>query len=1083
MKISLPELAIRRPVTVVMTLVTLLALGAVASYRTPLEFLPKMDFPFVHCIIPYPGATPEQVENEVAIPAEGEFKTLSHLERISTMSDTNGCNVAMLFESDVDMALAMAEVRDRMERLKLRLPSDVDRLYLRRFSAEEMPIMVFSLFREEDEEEFAYLARNVLQPRLMRIDGVADVTVFGKPEREVIVEFDQNVLRSRNLALYQVISSLRASSLNVSVGELVEGTTKYYVRALGEFSRPEEIADLVIGPNALRLKDVAEVNYDIRQEPDRFAIDKKGGVFMLIQKESEANTVATCRAVAAELDRLDTDPVFQGVESFVFFNQGDIIESTLRKLLDAGKYGGLLALVVLFLFLRRIRPTLVVAFMIPASLVVAFVFMFFAGMTLNTITMTSLIISVGMLVDNSIVVVENIQRYNQLGLSPLESARRGASEVGLAITAATLTTAVVFIPVYYMETGRLNVFMRQFAAPLIVALLASLGLALTVIPLAAARMRPRRAARRQPVSDAPSSRLPEEVGAEGDEPRGRKRPPGRQWLRGRRFVRQLGHLIGEQHVLRATTAGYARSLAFVVRWRLAALLLIAALIALTIAVPFKKTKKQGMPRLDTRNVQIAVELDQNFDRAMANELFAQLEAQLDAQRDELGIKNVFVRHGAQGGQISVYLRKPEEYPPGVAPPYDTEEVLDILWQRFPARLPGAELKFSIAEAQGAGSVRVSLRMQGDDTRQLAQYAERFAALMEEIPNVSDVAADTQRAKQEIQLEIDESLATRAGVSPMIVARTVDFALRGIRLPYMKQQGKETPVWAQFREEDRETRANLDNVAVLGGLGRLVPLDQLVSAAKARSPQRIQRVNGKNLMNLSAATSGDDLNQVRRDLDQLIQNFEMDRGYTVEMGDQLAEMAEAITNIVMALALAVILVYILMSALFESCFLPVSILTTIPLAFVGVFWFMYLTNTPLDIVALIGCVLMVGIVVNNGIVIVDHINFLRRSGMARTDAIVQAGRDRLRPVLMTAITTILGCVPLAFGGGAGSSSITFQGLGRALIGGLTMGTLLTLLVVPLFYTLVDDFQQWAARFIADLLNLGKKGEKSAQTLGA
>ena len=339
MRLSLPEFSLHRPVTVIMVVVTLLGLGAVAWHKIPLEFFPKMNFPFIGCMIPYPGATPEQVEKEVAIPAEGEFRTIAHLERISTSSDANGCMVNMQFDSEADMGVATAEVRDRMERLKLRLPSEVERLTLRRWSSGDMPVMVFTLFRAGNDEEFAHLARTVLHPRLMRLDGVADVTIFGKPEREVLVEFDPNSLQSRRLGFYQVVSALRASSLNVSVGEFVDGQTKYYVRALDEFARPEEIADLVIGAHGARVKDVAEVGYKVREENETFSIDGKGGVFILVQKESEANTVATCAAVREELDRLKADPVFAGTETFVFLDQGELIRATLSSLVSAGKSG------------------------------------------------------------------------------------------------------------------------------------------------------------------------------------------------------------------------------------------------------------------------------------------------------------------------------------------------------------------------------------------------------------------------------------------------------------------------------------------------------------------------------------------------------------------------------------------------------------------------------------------------------------------------------------------------------------------------------------------------------------------------
>lgn len=1048
MKWSLPVLAMRRPVTVIMVVVTALGLGVIAWYRIPLEFIPKLDVPFIGCFIPYPGATPEQVENEIAIPAEGEFRTVSNLKKITTSSDSNGCMVRLNFDWDVDMAMATAEVRDRMERLKLKLPAEVDRLMLRRFSSNSLPIMAFTIFRAGDDEELAYRARTILQPRLMRIDGVAEVTVFGKPEREVVIEFDQNALRAHELSLYQVVGQLQSSSLNVSLGELVEGRTKYYVRVMGEFTLPEQMAELVIGHNALRLKDVAKVGYRTREVDEAYRIDQKGGVFMLVVKESEANTMKTCRAVAEELERIKEDPAFEGLDVFMFMDQSKMIGSALDGLVGAGQFGAVLSTIVLFLFLRRLLPTVVVALSIPSSLVVAFVYMFFTGMTLNIVTMASMIIAVGMLVDNSIVVMENIYRYRQLGVPVVESARRGATEVGMAITASTLTTVVVFIPIFYIESGEMAIYMRQFAGPVTASLLASLALALTVIPLAVGHMGQSRLLTRLRGNARIRSRLAPIASS----------APGR-WLG---FVRRI-------HLFKAILRVYQATLSWTIHRRPAAILLIAALCTLTILVPFKRVGIQKMPTVDTREVNIEVKLDQNYDMEMAEELFRKIQTVLDSQRDVLGIKNVFINYRATGGSVRAYLLQPEDLPEGGTFPYSTEQVLDILWKQLPERLPGAELRFSVAEA-GEGQTRgIALMMRGDDRGMLDNYAEQFKRFLSTVPNLSDVETDAERARDEMQVRIDEGLADEAGVSPMVVARSVDFALRGIRLPYMKQGGREVPVWAQFREEDRKTRANLENVTVMGQTGELIPLNRLVRLERAKSPQAIQRVNGKNVVTINAKVTGADMAQVRREIDARIAAFEMAPGYTIDLGDELMELGTNTANFITSLLLSIILIYIVMGSLFESYVLPLSILTCVPLAFIGVYWGMFITGTSMDTVAFIGCILMVGVVVNNGIVIVDHINRIRREGAGRSEAILRGGRDRLRPVMMTALTTILGCVPLALGGGVGSQ-VSFNSLGRALIGGMTTGTFLTLVVVPLFYTLIDDLRHWTLAYLADLKSL-------------
>ena len=1050
MRFSLPGFALKRPVTIVMISLSMLTVGGIAWFKMPLTFLPRVDRPVIGCHIPYPGGSPEQVEQQITIPVEGEFRTVPGLRRIRTTSDTDGCSVFMHFDLDVDMTLATAEVRDRMERLKLVLPDEVDRMLLQRFSSSSIPIMAFGLFRSGDMEEFAHLARTVIEPRISRVDGVANVDILSPvPQKEVLIEFDQDTLRSLSLGLPQVIATLQESSLNLSVGELTDGDRKFYVRAVGEYRRLEDVAGIVVAPTGLRLREVATVRYSSRDEAAHVSLDGKGGVILLVIKESEANTVATCEAVHAELERVLSEPIFDGVVPKLFFDQSALINRALRNLLMEGLYGGAMALAVLFFFLHRIRPTVIVALAIPTSLVVAFVFMFFLGMNLNLVTMVSMIIAVGMLVDNAIVVVENIIRRRQLGDGPEESAKRGATEVGLAIFAATATTWVVFVPMYYLETGRMSVFMKQLGLPLMVSLGGSLVIALTVIPLAMSRMTERQHA--NVFQDMEN------------------------WVTGAKS--RLGGAIGRVFALLArldfvqrTINAYSWGLGWTLRWRLAALGLLGCMIWLTLAVPVKRVGMRDLPKLDTREVTVDVDLEQNFDIAMARDLFALLEAKIEERRDELGIKNVLTVHGTGGGMIEVYLYTEDDGPRGENPPFDTEEVLGKLTDDLPARLPGAEIALSIADAGHSGTGRgVSVQMRGDDTQMLAEYAERFTGVMKQIGSLRDVATDLERTKQEMQLKIDEPLAEKAGISPMIIAQTVDAALRGARLPYMKQAGREISVWGQFREEDRKSKANLDNVAVPNIQGTLTPLSQLVEFTRDYTPSSILRIDGKNVVNISAKTNTDDLSAVQKELRAAAGMFYLPLGYNIQFGEELEELSENMFQFSTTLFMAVILIYLVMSALFESFLLPLSILTSVPMALGGSMWMLFFCGTQLDTVTLIGNILMVGIIVNNGIVIIDHINNLRSGFDNRIEAIVQAGRDRFRPVMMTAITTILGLVPLALARTGGAA--TFAGLGRALIGGLTVGTILTLFVVPLFYSLLDDFRRWCVNYFGGIAAMG------------
>ncbi len=1067
MKKTLPELALERPITVTMLVISVLGLGFIAFQRIPIEFLPKFDVPFISVFIPYPGATPEQVMNEVAIPAEGEFRTLSNLDRISTNSNSNGCSVLLLFEPEVDMGLATAEVRDRVERLKLDLPDTVDRVLIQRFNSGSVPILAFSVFREGDTEELAHLVRKFLEPRLTRIDGVADVQIFSDPPRDVLIEFDQTKLQQHNLALYQVVERLQNASLNTGLGRLVDGETRHFVRVEGEFTRPEQYGELIVGDPAIRLRDVANVGYKERQMEERYSIDGKGGALILVRKESEANAVALSESVLEEIEAIKQDPIFEGMDAFIFFNQGSLIMAALNNLFKAGQYGALLALCVLGLFLMRLRPTLLVAFAIPSAMITGLAVMFMMGMTLNLVTMIALIVAVGMLVDNAIVVIENIYRYKQLGHSPNEAAIKGANGVGLAITAATTTTLVVFVPMFYLDSGEMSRYMKQFAVPVAVSLAASLLIALTFIPLIASRITPRE-------KTWLYRKIQENLARRGYGEHDRERLVGRfnQSFFGRMAIPFL-------MPLRATIFGYSWLLDRSLRWRLVTLLAVGLVIAYTGWAVLPNLNMQQMPTVDTREVNIQVQFQQNFDLAKATDEMDKITEALDDMRDELGVKNIWRRFTNRGGEINVYLYAANEYPSDDIPRYDTEEVLNILWQRLPERIPGGHLKFSIPDAgEGGQSRAISLRMVGDDINVLTRNALAFEAVLEEIEGISTVNVGIDQDAEEVQLRIDEPLAANAGVTPAVIAQTVDFALRGTRLPELKREGREVDVWAQFREEDRKDKSNLENVNILTPNAGLVPLNNLVDMRRADSPDSIRRINGKNYLTINAQTTEEDLGPVIERVRAAGAAFDLPVGYELQESDSMREIDKTLRNFFTALIMAVCLIYIVMAALFESFLLPLSILVSVSLAGVGVVWAMFLSGTSLDTIAFISMILLVGIVVNNGIVIVDHINQLRRQGLSRHDAIVQSGRDRFRPVMMTAITTILGVVPLVLPNNM-ESEVSFASMGWALIGGLTTGTVLTLLIVPVVYSIIDDIQYFAMNYAATLAQLvsGQRGKPS------
>jgi len=1053
---SLPEFAIRRPVTTILLIITLVGLGVIAWSLLPIEFTIRLEYPMVRCIIPYPNASPEQVEKEVAIPAEQEFRTIPGVRRIYSSSDSGGCYMMLRFEWHTDMSAATADVRDRLERLKLKLPKDVDKVYLRKYSTQDWDVMRLALFREHNQEELGRLARTMVRSRLMRVPGVAEVEVSGSDLENVYVAFNQDKLRSLNLPIYSVIMTLQTSSLNVTLGRLTDGEARFYVRAMGELESAKQLEDIVIGPNAIRLKDVADVHVNAPPATASFQIDGKRGVFMRILKESEANTVAVCNAIKKEIKTLMAEPEMAGMEMQVFHDQSEIIYFALNGLYGSGAYGLITALLVLFLFLRRIRPTMLVALTTPISLLAALIYLYFRGGSLNWVTIASMIVSLGMLVDNAIVVMENIHRHNQMSPDRVANAIKGGTEVAMAITASTLTTIVVFIPVFYLEAGELTFGMREFAGPVSVSLLASLVLALTLIPLAESRMTERR--------HHPIYKLCQRIAG---------RRTGGPSLSARTVNR-----VRNWHPAKALIVQYGRFVGVILERRVASSVVVAIMLAATYFIPFQRVGTQQMPDLDSREAQVTVNFERNYDHQMATEVFTKLTDIVEAQREQLGIRNLYVDYGAWGGVIRAFLVQQDDLAAGETFPYTTQEVRDIFSQQLPAYVPGGRIQCGVAQTSPVQAQNISLLVRGTDTETVADVAEDFKNLLETLPEIKEVRLDRELRQQEIQLAIDGPLASRSGLNPYTIARTVDFALRGARLPYLKKKGFEIPVWAQLSSEDRKTKSDLENLTVVGRTG-LIPLNNVTTMARARAPQSLQRDNGKSVINISASILTKDIAHMQKEIERLIDSFQLPRGYSIEMGQEISEMQTTVENVKQALVFAITLVYLVMAALFESFLLPLSILTTVPMAFIGIYWVMYLTGTPMDNVSYIGSILMCGIIVNNGIVIVDHINQLRIEGMERTAAICQAGINRFRPVMMTALTTILGCVPIAIGTGGGRDAL--NGLGRTLVGGLSMGTFLTLFLVPLFYSLIDDFKEWVLHYAAGLSQMAGRGAPAADAL--
>jgi HAE1 family hydrophobic/amphiphilic exporter-1 len=914
----------------------------------------------------------------------------------------------------MDMDYAYLEVKDRLDRLQEQLPRESQEYSIWRFSSADMEILFLSFTWDGPAEELFEIVEERVKPRLQRIAGVGSVAVWGHEPQKVFIDLDQDLLKAHRISLYDLVLSLERNNFNLASGEVRQGRTRYLVRSTNEYRNLEDLKNVRVNQEGLRLRDVARVRYGYPEKTAITRMNGKGAVLAGIKKESNANTVEVCEAVKEELDRLLALPAYARLDGSIVFDQSRFIRNSFRDLRNAGLWGGFFAIFVLYFFLRRVFATAIVAVAIPISLMVAVTVMFFCGTTLNVISMVGLMLGVGMLVDNSIVVSENIYRLREGGMDGKEASRRGSRDVAMAILASTLTTIIVFLPLVFMDLGVMKVYTQEVGTAISLSLLASLFVALTFIPLIA-------------------SRLPKER-------------------------------TKRSRFLHALIVGYGRRLQWVLRHRSQVSCLLLILIVLTILVPVKKVAQKGESAGDVRRVMVELRVKGVQERERLLEPIKEIEDVLSKNREDLDIEHILSRCDTMGGrtQVHIFLREDERAH------VKTEEARRRILAVLPA-IPDVEYRMPEHGGPSGGSQdEVGVLVRGEDPKRLDEIVREVMDRLEGIDGVLQVDSDRTPGMDEIRVNVDRSLAKKHRVSPMVAAQTIAFGLRGYALKKMKTEDREMDVQIQLEEEDREDVSKLKDLQLLTEEGKLIPISVVARFVESPGQQVIRRSEGKRTVTVRAQTSGQALGILKKEIEQALASVRLPPGYSAELGKGMMDLEKTKKAFQGALLLSVLLIYFLLGGLFESYTHPFTILVSVPLALIGSYWVMYLTSSALDVAAFIGLILMVGIVVNNAIVIVDHMNRMRRSGRDREEAILQAGQDRIRPVLMTAATTILGLLPLAFGGSGIGGVVMFAPLGKAVMGGLALATLLTLFVVPVFYTYVEDFGQALQRLAGQAL---------------
>ena len=1003
------ELALQRPVTTVVVFVALALVGLIASRLLPLEKFPDIEFPGIFVQIPYNGSTPEEVERLITRPVEESLATLSGVKQMFSTSREDQMEIWLQFDWDQPMGAKGIEARAIVDSIRHELPEDVRRVFIFTGSLGDQPVLELRISSDRDLGDSYDLLDRLLLRRLERIDGVSQVSLHGVDPREIRILLKPDRLAAHGVDIAELRDLLVDSNFAVSAGQLTAAGQRFSVRPSGEFRTIDEIRDLMISADGLRLADVADVELRTPERNYGRHLDGSYAIAISVNKTTGANLVDVTDRVLAEIEEVGELPQMQGISIFPMDNQGDAVRESLADLLNAGLIGGLLAIVVLYLFLRQVSTTLIVTASVPFSLLITLGALYFAGLSLNILSMMGLMLAVGMLVDNAVVVTESIFRYRAANPDePQKATLAGVREVGLAVIAGTMTTIIVFAPIVFGEKTDIAIFLTHVAVTIFVALIASLLIAQTLVPMLASRI----AVPRQPKSGAVLSRLTE------------------------RYVRGLGWVIARP-------------------WKTAAGILVICAIGVA-PIPLKLVNFDPFPQEDSRRLWMPYHIEGDHPLERVEDAVNTIENYLFEHKEEFDIDSVYSWYTQDQAQTTLLLTDDKDAT------LSTREIIE----RIEADLPQIAIgKPSFDFEQQGGGEGFSIQIAGDSTEVLNELSVEVARVLSSVEGLKNVRTDAEDGEKEVRVSIDRDRAAAIGLTADAVSQSVSIAMRGENLREFRGDAGEVDLRIAFRDDEKQSIEQLANLPLYTPAGDRVTLGSIASLRVGNSPATIRRTDRQTSVILSANLDSDfSMDAVRPDVKSLMDQIDLPPGYSWKFGRGFERNDETQAMMMTNIILGVACIFLVMAALFESMLLPFSIiLGSIAFSIFGVFLFFAATGTTFSFMASIGIMILIGVVVNNGIVLVDHINNLRLGGMSRTDAIIQGGRDRLRPILMTVATTIVGLTPLALGTTqVGGDGPPYYPMARAIIGGLAFSTVVSLFVVPALYVYFDNLAAWSRK---------------------
>lgn len=1028
---SLAGLSVRRPVLVSMVTLIAVLLGGVAFFRLPVDLMPDVSFPTLSVSSTYENASPEEIEQLLTRPLEEALNAVPGVQEVSSVSMEGNCQIRVTFSWGIDLEAAANDIRDRMDRVIAKLPEQATRPTMRKFDPASQPILILGVSSEIPMMQAKRIIEDQVKQRIERVPGVASLDILGGDEREVHVDIYTGKMRSLGLSLDQLLQRLKAENLNSPAGPIERGNIEVNLRTVGQYQKLEDLENTVVFVRdgaPIYLKTIARVSDTRKKRAQVVRVNRKPGIRLAIQKQAGTNTVEVARRVLKELEGVNRD--ITALSIIPITDNSKYIERSINNIGESVYSGGLLAVLVILLFLRNFRSTIVIALSIPISIICTFALVYFAGYTLNLMTLGGLALGVGMLVDNSIVVLENIYRHREEGASPIDAAIRGGDELTASVIASTLTTLVVFLPLIFAR-GVSGALFKQLAYVVAFALVCSLVVALTLVPMFAARL----------------------LTQDADAPKDPKSWSVRLFALSEKVLTSIESWYGRS--LGKTLSAPGTLMGSVLLMMLASLLCLRG-------IGFEL-----MPAADEGELRLSIKMEPGIRIPIIEEKVRQLEEIVAKRVPEL--VNMETRVGGGGwrgggtntGEIRMVLS------PRTQRKRSSEQVAASLL-RDVQKIPGLTVRvrvskglFVLQRAMGGGDEKIQLEVRGFDLKKTSEIARKIQALAEDIPGVTDaqLSQTAESTNPERFLQIDRQKAGELNLSVTQIANLLQTVFTGTVVGYYREDGKEYPIRVQFRDANKLSLAEIETLTLTSSTNQVVQLGSILRSESRQGPGRIERRAQQRIVTLAVNVVGRDNSAVVEELRRAIDTLPKQPGVYVAFTGDLEEQQKAFVELIFSILLSLLLVYMVMASLYENFSDPFIVMGSVPLAAIGVLVTLYLTDTTLNMQSMIGCMMLGGIVVNNAILLVDTSNQMRQEhpNIGLSTVLQDAATRRLRPILMTSLTTILGLLPMAIGAGEGGEAQA--PLARAVIGGLLSSTIITLYFVPAFYQLY--YQRFSA----------------------